>query len=300
VIDIFSPPFNIGTLRIGIHTSISQSLENAALKAADLGANTFQIFSTSPRMWRASIPAADDILRLRRARKKFDLRPLVVHANYLINLAAADPVTRSRSIDAFRGELERSQAIGAEYVVLHPGSYRDYSLPEGIAAVALGLEAAAKGLGPCKTTVLLENTVGCGSQIGCRFEELRSIRDLAGELTDLPIGYCLDTCHLLAAGFNIATADGLEETVAAADRILGMRRVRVIHANDSKKPLGSRVDRHENIGEGYIGATGFRRILAHPKLQSKPFILETPVEEEGDDRRNLENLKVYARKAVRP
>ena len=223
-----------------------------------------------------------------------------MHANYLINLAAADPVTRSRSIDAFRGELERSQAIGAEYVVLHPGSYRDYSLPEGIAAVALGLGAAAKGLGPCKTTVLLENTVGCGSQIGCRFEELRSIRDMAGELTDLPIGYCLDTCHLLAAGFNIATAGGLEETVAEADRILGMRHVRVIHANESKKPLGSRVDRHKNVGEGYIGATGFRHILAHPKLQSKPFILETPVEEEGDDRRNLENLKVYARKAVRP
>ena len=290
-------PFDISNLRLGIHTSIAQSLENAALKAAELGANTFQIFSTSPRMWRASIPDADDIARIRRARKKFGLRPLVVHANYLINLAAADAVTRARSIDAFRGELERSTAIGAEYVVLHPGSYRDYTLPEGIAALALGLEAAAKGLGPLTTTVLLENTVGGGSQIGSRFEELRSIRDLAGQLTDLRIGYCLDTCHLLAAGFNIATAEGLEHTVTAADRILGLRHVRVIHTNDSKKPLGSRVDRHENIGEGYIGNTGFRRILAHPKLRSKPFILETPVEEEGDDRRNLENLKTLCPKS---
>jgi deoxyribonuclease IV len=283
--------FYDGSLRLGIHTSISQSLENAALKAADLGANTFQIFSTSPRMWRGSIPAIDDIDRLRRARKKFGLRPLVVHANYLINLAAADPVVRARSIDAFRDELERSETIGADYVVLHPGSYRDYTMPEGIAAVSLGLEAAAKGLGPLAVTVLLENTVGCGSQIGCRFEELRSIRDLAGQLTDLRIGYCLDTCHLLAAGFNVATAQGLEQTVSDAERVLGLRHVLVIHANDSKAPLGARLDRHENIGEGYIGNTGFRRILGHPKLRSKPFILETPVEEEGDDRRNLDNLK---------
>jgi len=110
-------------------------------------------------------------------------------------------------------------------------------------------------------------------------------------LTDLRIGYCLDTCHLLAAGFNIATAEGLEHAVREADRILGLPNVRVIHANDSKKPLGSHLDRHENIGEVYIGTTGFRRILAHPKLRSKPFILETPVDEEGDDRRNLEKLK---------
>lgn len=242
-------------------------------------------------MWRASLPDRDDILRLRVTRKKYGLDPLVVHASYLINLAAADPVTRARSIDAFRSELERSEAIGAEYVVLHPGSYRDSTLPAGIEAVALGLEAAAQGLGSLRTTVLLENTVGCGSQLGCRFEDLRAIRDLALRLTDLRIGYCLDTCHLLAAGFNIAAADGLERTVAEADRILDLRYVKVIHTNDSKAPLGARLDRHQNIGEGYIGKAGFRRILAHPKLRLKPFILETPVDEEGDDRRNLETLK---------
>ena len=156
--DISLASSEIGTLRLGIHTSIAQSLENAALKAADLGANTFQIFSSSPRMWRASSPAPDDILHLHTARKKYGLDPLVVHANYLINLASADPVIRARSIDAFRAELERSEAIGAEYVVLHPGSYRGATLDAGMEAVALGLEAAAEGLGPLRAKVLLENT----------------------------------------------------------------------------------------------------------------------------------------------
>ena len=276
------------------------SLENAALKAAALDANTFQIFSTSPRMWRASAPDPEDIAKLRAARRKFGLAPLVVHANYLVNLAATDAATREKSIAAFRSELARSESIGAEYVVLHPGSYRGGTLTDGIAAVALGLQTAANGLGDLETMVLLENTAGGGCQIGSRFEELGAIRDLARGRTPLAVGFCLDTCHLLAAGYNIATAAGLRETVCAAERILGLAHVRVIHANDSRTPLGSHTDRHENIGEGYIGKAGFRRILAHPKLRSKPFILETPVEEEGDDRRNLETLKAYARKAVRP
>jgi deoxyribonuclease-4 len=250
-------------------------------------------------MWRGSVPDAADIVRLQAARKKYGLDPLVVHANYLVNLAASDPVVRTRSIEAFRAELDRSEAIGADFVVLHPGSYRGSTLVAGIEALALGLQEASSGAGSRRTTVLLENTVGCGSQIGGRFEDLRLARDLAASLTDLRIGYCLDTCHLLAAGFNIATAEGLERTVAEVDRILGLDNVAVFHANDSKKPLGSRLDRHENIGQGYIGRQGFRRILAHPKLRSKPFILETPVDEEGDDRRNLDTLKKLWRPAQR-
>jgi deoxyribonuclease-4 len=281
----------IDTLRIGIHTSIAASLEQAAIKAADLGANTFQIFSSSPRMWRASIPDPDDIARLRRARRRFDLKPLAIHVNYLVNLAAADPEVRARSIAAFRGELERAEAIGAEYLVLHPGSYRGRTPAEGIEAVALGLEEAASGLGDLRTIVLLENTVGCGAQLGGRFDELKAIRDRALPLGRMRIGYCLDTCHLLASGYNIATAAGLEHMIRDAEHILQLRHVKMFHANDSKSQPGSHLDRHENIGEGYIGIQGFRRILAHPKLRSKPFILETPVEEEGDDRRNLENLK---------
>jgi deoxyribonuclease IV len=267
-------------------------LEKAALKAADLGANTFQIFSSSPRMWRASVPDPADIRLLKKVRARFDLKPLAIHVNYLVNLASPDTVIREKSIAAFRGELERAEAIGAEYLVLHPGSYKGWeSVVEGIAAFVLGLQRASFGLKVRTTSVLVENTVGCGAQIGGRFEELRSIRELAMELAALRVGFCLDTCHLLAAGFDIRTAGGLRKTVRHAEATLGLENVKLIHANDSKAPPGSRVDRHENIGEGHIGEDGFRRILAHPRLRAKPFILETPVKAEGDDRRNIERLK---------
>jgi deoxyribonuclease IV len=278
-------------LRIGIHTSISGSLERAALKAAELGANTFQIFSSSPRMWRPSVLAKDDIVAMRRARERLDLRPLAIHVNYLVNLASLDPVIREKSITSFRGELERAAAIGAEYLVTHPGNYRGMGVDQAIAAFVLGMAEAANGCAKSGVTVLLENTAGCGAQIGCRLEELRAIRDLAQRETHLNIGYCLDTCHLLAAGFDVANEAGLEQTVMHADRVLGLQNVKVIHTNDSKTPLGSHMDRHENIGEGHIGVEGFRRILAHRKLQAKPFILETPVDEEGDDLRNVQKLK---------
>lgn len=278
-------------MRIGIHTSIATSLENAALKAVELGANTFQIFSASPRMWRASMPRRDEILALQRARERLDLLPLVIHVNYLINLASLDPVLREKSIASFRGELERAEAIGAEYLVTHPGSYRGLPIDQALAAFVLGMaEAADGGIAP-HVTVLLENTAGYGAQIGSRLDELRTIRELAARETHLKIGYCLDTCHLLAAGFDVASEAGLEKGVAEADRILGIANVKVIHANDSKTPLGSHMDRHANIGEGHIGPAGFRRILAHSKLREKPFILETPNENDGDDRRNVETLK---------
>jgi len=235
---------------------------------------------------------------MKRARARFDLFPLVIHVNYLVNLASSDAGTREKSIAAFRGELERARAIGAEYLVVHPGSYRGQSLEQGIAAFALGLAAAVKGIAAGGVTILLENTVGCGSQIGCRFEELRAIRELAGKLIRAPVGYCLDTCHLFSAGFDIASEAGLRETVRQADRILGIDNVKVIHANDSKKLLGSHLDRHQHIGAGHIGRDGFRRILAHPKLRSKPFILETPVEQEGDDQRNIDTLKSLCRKSL--
>lgn len=289
-----------GAARIGIHTSRSKSLENSAEIAHDLGANTFQIFSASPRMWRASPPDPVDVKRFRSAREKYSLAPLAIHVNYLINLATLDPVIREKSIVAFRGELDRAAAIGAEYLVLHPGNYKGQSLEEGIAALVLGLGEAAHEFRAPGLTVLLENTVGCGSQIGSRFEELRSIRDLAQRETDLQVAFCLDTCHLHAAGFDIGSADGLDATVTAIDRTLGLDSVRIVHANDSKGELGSRLDRHANIGEGNIGEAGFRGILRHPALRDKPFILETPVEEEGDDRRNVEMLKRLWAEAAAP
>ena len=247
-------------------------------------------------MWRARPVDPGQANLLRTARERWDLHPLAIHVSYLVNLATPDASIRSRSVAAFRGELERAAAIGAEYLVLYPGSYRNCSVEEGIAAFALRLRDAAQGFRFPHLTVLLENTAGAGCHIGSRFEELREIRDLAADLTDLPIGYCLDTCHLLAAGFDIVTPAGLRATVRSVAERLGWDNVHLIHANDSKAPCGSRVDRHTHIGEGHIGEGAFRRMLRQPELRSKPFILETPIDTPGDDRRNLDTLKALARR----
>ena len=284
-------------MRLGIHTSIAGSLERAALKAAELGANTFQIFSSSPRQWKASAPSPQSIALFEKARKRHDLTPLAIHDNYLINLASAHEKIRALSIQAFRAELERAIAIGAEYLVAHPGNYKGQTVEQGILHFLEGVASAASGLEFGKLTLLIENTVGAGSQLGGRFEELHVMREYALKMTGLPIGFCLDTCHLLASGYDIASSSGLQKTVAEADRLLGLVNVHLIHANDSKGALRSHLDRHANIGVGYIGLNGFRRILAHPGLRNKAFILETPVEEPGDDRRNLDTLKSLCQSA---
>ena len=245
-------------MRIGLHTSTSGSLEGAAIRARELGANCFQIFSASPRMWRAAGVKPDEAKKLQEARDRWDLQPLVIHVNYLANLATLDPEIRAKSVASFRGELERAAAIGAEYLVLHPGNYKGQSVEQGIAAFVLGLAEAAAGFSAGKLTVLLENTVGSGTQLGGKLEELAMMRELAARETALPIGYCLDTCHLFGAGFDITTPEGLEETIQHADRVLGLEHVRVIHANDSKGKLGSHLDRHDNIGKGNIGKGDLR------------------------------------------
>jgi deoxyribonuclease IV len=284
-------------VRIGIHTSIAGALENSAHEAAKLGANTFQIFSSSPRQWKASVLSQPGIAAFVRAREKYDLDPLVIHDNYLINLASAHENIRELSIAAFRGELERAVAIGADYLVAHPGNCKSCTVEQGILNFIQGVAAAAEGLKFDKLMLLVENTVGAGAQLGGRFEELHVIREFGSQMTHLPIGFCLDTCHLFASGHDISTAEGLKETIAEADRLLGLDNVRVMHANDSKGAFNSHIDRHANIGEGYIGLEGFRRILGHPRLRNKAFILETPVDAPGDDRRNLDTLKSLCRKS---
>lgn len=278
-------------MRLGLHTSIAKSLENAALKAAEVGAHTFQIFSASPRMWRATPPAPSAVKLLQRARERYDLAPLVIHDNYLINLASCNEPLRLQSTAAFRGEIERALAMGAEYLVAHPGNCKGHSVEQGIFAVIRSLAEAAEGLDTKNLMVLLENTAGSGAALGSRFEELGVMRQFAAELTDLRIGFCIDTCHCLASGYDVSSAAGLRHTVAEIDRALGIENVRVIHANDSKAPLGSHVDRHEHIGRGFIGEAGFRRILSHPMLRTKAFILETPVDDAGDEQRNMDMLR---------
>jgi deoxyribonuclease-4 len=284
----------MSTVRIGCHTSISGSLENAALKAAEIGANTFQIFSTSPRMWRASVLDAQRVKLLKAAREKHDLRPLVIHSNYLINLASCSAELRSKSAESFRCEIERGLAIGAEYLVVHPGNCKGYTVEQGIIAVVRSIMEAAAGLDTRGLTILLENTAGSGEALGSRFEELALMRHCAAQVTSVNIGFCIDTCHCHSSGYDVASASGLRNTVAEIDRVLGLENVKVIHANDSKTRFNSRVDRHEHIGSGSIGEAGFARMLKHPKLRGKPFILETPIDEEGDDRRNIETLKRLA------
>ncbi|MFL6353829.1 MAG: deoxyribonuclease IV [Bryobacteraceae bacterium] len=283
-------------MRIGIHCSTAGSLEKAAIKANELGANTFQIFSASPRMWRAKIPDLQQVRRLHQEREKHDLTPLVVHDSYLINLASNDPVIRENSVRAFTGELERALLIGAEYLVAHPGNYKGLTVDQGIFNVAENLVLAWRAVdeqlrGKPKLTILLENTAGAGAQLGGRLHELATIRELTGGYLDIPIGYCLDTCHCYVSGFDIAHEHGLTKLIKAASLTLGLDLVPVIHANDAKAGLNSHVDRHANIGEGNIGIEGFRRILKHPELQGKAFILETPVDKPGDDLRNVTALK---------
>ena len=290
------PAWLDGSFRIGIHTSIAGDIAGALDSAAKLGANALQIFSASPRMWPrgGSRIAEADAARFRARRVELGLAPLVIHDNYLINLACPDRVMRARSIQAFHDELVRAVALGADFLVAHPGSGLGGDKAQAIADVADGMRQAARGLKLGGLRILVENTSGMGSAVGARFEEIKAILDRTG---DLPMGVCLDTAHTFEAGYDIRTERGLEATIAAVDCTVGMDRVYVLHVNDSKTPLGSRVDRHEHLGRGKIGLDAFRRILNHARLgpgaqglPARAFILETPIDRPGDDRRNVRTL----------
>jgi len=247
-------------------------------------------------MWRAKSPDPDQVSLLRKAREQHDLTPLVIHDNYLINLASPESEIRQKSIAAFSGELERALLIGADYLVTHPGNYKGLSIEQGILNVAEAIVLAWRGvpahlLKKAKLGILLENTAGAGAQLGGKLEELANIRQLASPYLEVPLGFCLDTCHCYVSGFDVATARGLSELIGAAEATIGLDNVPIVHANDTHMKLGSHCDRHANIGAGYIGLEGFRRILNHPELRHKAFILETPVDEPGDDLRNVVALK---------
>jgi deoxyribonuclease-4 len=247
-------------------------------------------------MWKAKPPDPLQIKALKAARDRYDLTPLTIHDSYLINMASADETIRSKSIAALTGEFERALLIGADFLVVHPGNYGGLTIEQGIFNVA---EAAAKAWRAVDTTLrkhpkltlLLENTAGAGNQLGGDLEELRTIRELTSPYLDIPIGYCLDTCHLYVYGRDLSTEVGFLSMFEEADRILGWEHVPVMHCNDAKAALGSHLDRHAHIGEGKIGTEGFRRILSHPRLREKAFILETPVDTPGDDLRNVTALK---------
>ncbi|MBZ5703537.1 MAG: deoxyribonuclease IV [Acidobacteriia bacterium] len=284
-------------MRIGIHTSIAGSYLNALEAARKLGCNALQIFSASPRMWAGGasrIPEAD-AKAFRARREELGLGPLVIHANYLINLAAVQPMLRTRSIQAFQDELLRGVALGADYLVVHPGSRGDSTPERAVATIADSIRQAAKRVPLGGLRILIENTAGMGTAVGWRLEEVAQIVDL---LDELPAGACLDTAHLFAAGYDFRSEAGLKQTIAMIDSTIGLERVPVFHVNDSKIALGGRVDRHAHIGEGEIGAEAFARLLKDPRLGAAPpeglagraFLLETPIDDPGDDRRNVKRL----------
>ena len=280
-------------MRVGVHTSIAGALENAAHHARKIGCDTFQMFSANPRGWRTADPTPAQYESFRAARQTHALSPVVIHDNYLINLASSDALIRERSIAAFRRELERALALGADFLVTHPGSAKGGTPGAAIAICVESLCHAAAGLNLDGLTVLIENTAGQGSCIGRSFEEVAEI--VVGAEKSLPVGACIDTAHSFEAGYAIHTAEGLRAAVKQLDAAIGLKKVRLIHANDSKTAFGSHADRHEHIGKGQIGAEAFGRIVCHPKLRTIPFICETPVDKPGDDEWNLRTMRALAR-----
>jgi deoxyribonuclease IV len=276
--------------RIGLHTGIAGGLQNALLKARSLGADAVQIFSRNPRGWKARPLAEEEVETFKRVRAETEVSPVVIHANYLINLAAADAVIREKSVASFREEVERGLQLGADYLVVHPGSARGACESDALRTCAESLNAACDGLALGDFRILLENTAGQGECIGHRFEHLREI---AEGCPGLDLGVCLDTAHAFTAGYDLRAEDGLSAALAALDAQVGLGRVRAVHFNDSKADYNSRVDRHWHLGLGHIGAEALRRVARDPRLSHAAFILETPVDELADDARNLEVLRSF-------
>jgi deoxyribonuclease-4 len=288
--------------RIGIHLSTSGGVYKAAERAHEIGANTFQIFSSSPRMWRAARLEAGHCAEMARLRDLYDCDPLVIHTSYLVNLCSQSEEVRRKSIAGFRGEVERALALGAEYLVLHPGSWRGLTREQGLTLAAESIAAATEGLDldGCDFRILIENTAGAEFSLGSSFEQVAELIERLNAV--IPVGACLDTCHCHVAGYDLVTAAGYEETLGLIANTIGFKDVRVWHMNDAKAPRGSKLDRHENIGKGTMGLEPFRRLLNEKRFAHCAFIAETPVDEPGDDRRNLDALKnlISHEKAARP
>jgi len=284
-------PPRLTSRRIGIHTSSAGGVQNAAERAYRLGCNTFQIFSSSPRQWAPydlSRPQCSEMMRLR---EKYDLKPMAIHVNYLVNLASTTPLFLRKSIEAFRSEVERALALCADYLVLHPGSFRGTDREAGLIQTSAGIAAAIQGLDLAKgnLTILIENTAGAEYSLGGSFEQVAEVLERLRSL--VPIAACIDTCHTHVAGYDIVSESGMRRTLAHLEETVGLKNVLVWHCNDAKAACGSKLDRHQHIGKGSIGPEPFRRLLNDPRLAHAAFIAETPIDQPGDDRRNVAALK---------
>ena len=280
--------------RIGVHVGTSGGIWTAVQRAVDAGANTFQIFSASPRQWKAAPVKPEDAAKMRALRVEHDVNPVAIHASYLINLCSQTESVRANSIDGFRGEVERALALGAEFLVLHPGSWKGLTRDEGLKLAAQGIEKAIDGL-PWQDhnfRILIENTAGAEFSLGGSFEQVAEL--VATLQACAPIGVCLDTCHCHVAGYDLVTPEGYEATMQQVGATVGFDAVRVWHCNDAKAAMGSKLDRHEHIGEGTIGAAAFQRLLHDARFDHAAFIAETPVDEPGDEMRNVMALRALS------
>jgi deoxyribonuclease-4 len=279
------------TKRIGIHLGTTGGASNAVEQARAIGANTFQIFSSSPRMWRAPKVDPKQAARMKELRAKLDVGPLVIHTSYLVNVCSQSEEVREKSVAAFRGEIERALAFGAEFLVLHPGSWKGLTRDEGLRLAADSIQRAIDGLAWQGTGfhILIENTAGSEFSLGGSFEQ---VAELVERLKPhAPMGVCLDTCHTYVAGYDLVSEAGYEETMRQAAATVSFEAVRVWHMNDAKAERGSKLDRHEQIGKGTMGLEPFRRLLNDARFRHAAFIAETPVDAPGDEERNVRVLK---------
>jgi len=277
--------------RIGVHLGTAGGASNAIVQAREIGANTLQIFSSSPRMWRAAKVDPKQAARTKELRAALDVGPLVIHTSYLVNVCSQSDEVREKSVAAFRGEIERALALGAEYLVLHPGSWKGLTRDQGLKLAADSIARAIDGL-PWQMTgfhILIENTAGAEFSLGGSFEQ---VAELVERLkATAPVGVCLDTCHTHVAGYELVSAEGYAETMRQVGATVGFDAVRVWHCNDAKAARGSKLDRHEQIGQGTIGIEPLRWLLNDQRYVHAAFIAETPVDQPGDEERNVRVLK---------
>lgn len=284
--------------RIGAHMSVAGGLPRAVERGVAHRCQAMQIFAKNANQWRGRPLPADEVREFRTRVAASGIAPVVSHASYLINLATTEAPLRRQSLAAMGDELDRAEALGLLGVVLHPGCYTAGNEADGLGLIADGLLALLRERRRGKTMVLLEQTAGQGTALGSTFEQLASI---IGKMNDhRRVGVCLDTCHLLAAGYDLTSPEGYASTFKQFERLIGFERLKVIHMNDSKRPLGSRVDRHEHIGDGFVGLAAFRRIVNDRRFRDLPMLLETPktegrspvrIEVDPLDVRNLNRLR---------
>lgn len=271
---------------LGAHVSISGGVHNAPQNGVRLGCDVIQIFSKNQRQWAARPYARAEIDAFHESYKASGLRGVVVHDSYLINLASTDPVLSKKSRDAFVDEAVRCTQLGIPDLVFHPGAHMGQGVPAGAKRIADAIQHALAKTPESGVRLDLESMAGQGTTIGDRLEDLAHIMDLVGDRKR--VGVCLDTCHLFAAGYDLSTREGYAETMKAVDRTVGLSRVKAFHLNDSKGALDCRLDRHEEIGLGQIGTTGFALLMNDERFADIPMNLETP----GDDDGYVRNLKV--------